>query len=149
MKLLCLLLLALVTACAVPRSYRTLSPDAPVPMAPTVAYGEWLSTFGVMTIETDNSRGGMATGAVRGSWTYERNGTKVTGTLLGTLNGNVLRVQWSEPTTPTPLTGQAFLIFDTTGEKFNGTWWTNAHDRMGALQGWRAFGSNPAILSAL
>ena len=44
----------------------------PQAMEPTSALGIWQSNFGGVKIEADNSKGGIAQGAVHGVWSYKR-----------------------------------------------------------------------------
>ena len=83
----------------------------PQQMEPSLALGLWRSTFGAVKIEADNSKGGLAAGAVQGVWVYQRQGQEVIGYFAGQLRGNVLQFRWQEPNNP-PLTGEGYLVFD-------------------------------------
>ena len=112
--------------------------QAPPPqqMEPGRALGLWRSNFGAVKLEADNSRGGLATGAVQGIWVYQRQGQEVVGYFSGNLRGNVLQFHWQEPNNP-PLTGEGFLAFEQTGRQYSGRWWTDRRDRNGDWNGWR------------
>src|SRR5262245_30230038 len=60
-----------------------MSPPPPQEMGPSRALGLWRSTFGAVKIEADNTRGGIAAGAVQGIWVYQRRGTEVVGYFSG------------------------------------------------------------------
>lgn len=132
-------LAALVACSASSRAYRTPEPPAAESMPAALAIGSWESTFGKLAIEPDASRGGLAAGAVRGSWAYARDRETFTGDFTGSLRGTLLEVRWIEAgrSSMLPLVGKAFVTFDATGNNFTGMWWTDAHDRMGMWQGWR------------
>jgi hypothetical protein len=108
----------------------------PQQMDPVRALGLWKSSFGAVKIEEDTSRG-QGTGLVQGVWVYQRAGQDVVGVFGGSLRGNVLEFSWQEPSTPVPLVGQGYLVFDPTGQRFAGRWWTTARDRTGEWSGWR------------
>jgi hypothetical protein len=112
--------------------------NAPPPqqMEPSLALGLWRSTFGAVKLEADNSKGGLAAGAVQGVWVYQRQGQEVIGYFAGQLRGNVLQFRWQEPNNP-PLTGEGYLVFDVQGRQYNGRWWTDRRDRVGDWNGWR------------
>jgi hypothetical protein len=121
--------------------------QAPPPqqMEPATALGLWQSNFGAVKIEADNSKGGIAANAVQGVWVYTRQGQEVIGYFAGTLRGNVLDYRWQEPNNP-PLTGSGFIVFDPQGRQYDGRWWSDHKDRVGAWNGWRngARGAQPA-----
>ncbi|MGN6105935.1 MAG: hypothetical protein ACTHU0_12585, partial [Kofleriaceae bacterium] len=121
------------------------SPPPPQQMEPSRALGLWRSTFGGVKIEADNSKGGLASGAVHGVWSYQRQGQEVVGYFAGNLRGNVLQFTWQEPNDP-PLTGQGYLVFDVQGRQYSGRWWSERRDRIGDWNGWRqapAAGADP------
>src|SRR5437870_8341262 len=95
------------------------SPPPPQLMEPARALGLWRSTFGAVKIEADDSKGGLATGAVQGVWVYQRQGQEVIGYFAGSLRGNVLQFRWQEPNNP-PLTGEGYLVFDQQGRQYSG-----------------------------
>ena len=111
--------------------------NAPVqtqPMAETQAYGLWKSSFGAVKLEANPAR----PGTVRGVWIYERNGQEVVGYFAGGLSGNTLSFSWEEPTsTGAALGGGGYLVFDPSGQSFQGKWWTTNRDRGGNWSGWR------------
>jgi len=113
--------------------------QAPPPqnMAPENALGLWRSTFGAVKIEADQSKGGLAAGAVQGVWVYQRQGQEVIGYFSGNLRGNVLQFRWQEPNNP-PLTGEGWLVFDPQGRQYSGRWWSDRRDRVGDWNGWRS-----------
>src|SRR5688500_17466744 len=113
-----------------------MSPPPPQEMDPARALGLWRSTFGAVKIEADNSKGGIAAGAVHGVWVYQRQGQEVTGYFSGSLRGNVLDFRWQEPNNP-PLTGAGYLVFEQTGRQYSGRWWSDKRDRVGDWNGWR------------
>jgi hypothetical protein len=90
-------------------------------------------------IEADNSKGGIATGAVQGVWVYQRQGQEVIGYFAGNLRGNVMNFRWQEPGSQggAPLNGEGWLQFDTAGRQYSGRWWTDRKDRVGDWNGWR------------
>ncbi|CAN5700241.1 hypothetical protein BH11MYX2_BH11MYX2_20800 [soil metagenome] len=112
--------------------------QAPPPqqMEPATALGLWQSNFGAVKIEADNSKGGIAANAVQGVWIYTRAGQEVIGYFSGTLRGNVLDYRWQEPNNP-PLTGAGYVVFDPQGRQYDGRWWSDRRDRVGAWNGWR------------
>ena len=112
------------------------SPPPPRDMDPARALGLWRSTFGAVKIEADNTRGGIAAGAVQGVWVYQRQGQEVIGYFNGNLRGNVLQFRWQEPANP-PLTGEGYLVFEQTGRQYSGRWWSDKRDRVGDWNGWR------------
>lgn len=118
-----------------PQSAST-SPPPPQQMDPARALGLWRSTFGAVKIEADNSRGGIAAGAIQGVWLYQRRGQEVIGYFSGTLRGNVLDFRWQEPNDP-PLTGAGYLVFEPGGRQYSGRWWSDKRDRVGDWNGWR------------
>jgi hypothetical protein len=105
-------------------------------MEPATALGLWQSNFGAVKIEADNSKGGIAANAVQGVWVYTRQGQEVIGYFSGTLRGNVLDYRWQEPNNP-PLTGSGYVVFDPQGRQYDGRWWSDRKDRVGAWNGWR------------
>jgi hypothetical protein len=105
-------------------------------MEPSRAFGLWKSSFGAVKIEEDSSKGAGA-GYIHGVWVYQRNGQDVVGYFGGNLSGNVLQFAWEEPAVPANLVGQGYLVFDPSGQRFNGRWWTTARDRTGEWSGWR------------
>ena len=105
-------------------------------MEPSMALGLWRSTFGAVKIEADNTRGGLAAGAIQGVWVYQRQGQEVVGYFSGQLRGNVLQFSWQEPNNP-PLTGQGYLVFDPQGRQYSGRWWSDRKDRVGDWNGSR------------
>jgi hypothetical protein len=113
-----------------------MSPPPPQQMDPARALGLWRSTFGAVKIEADNSKGGIAAGAVQGVWVYQRRGQEVIGYFAGTLRGNVLDFRWQEPNDP-PLTGAGYLVFEQSGRQYSGRWWSDKRDRVGDWNGWR------------
>jgi hypothetical protein len=113
-----------------------MSPPPPQEMDPARALGLWHSTFGAVKIEADNSRGGIAAGAIQGVWLYQRRGQEVIGYFSGTLRGNVLDFRWQEPNDP-PLTGAGYLVFEQSGRQYSGRWWSDKRDRIGDWNGWR------------
>lgn len=106
-------------------------------MEPGRALGLWKSSFGAVKIEEDLSKGASGSGFVHGVWVYQRGGQDVVGYFGGTLSGNVLQFEWQEPSQPAPLIGQGYLVFDPSGQRFNGRWWTTSRDRTGEWSGWR------------
>jgi len=119
----------------------------PQQMEPGRAVGLWSSNFGGVKIEADNTRGGIASGAVQGVWVYNRHGQEVIGYFSGTLRGNVLQFRWQEPAAQgaPPLNGEGWLQFDASGRQYTGRWWTERRDRVGDWNGWRdAGGGDPA-----
>ena len=108
-------------------------------MEPGRVLGLWRSTFGAVKIEADNSKGGIATGAVQGVWVYQRQGQEVIGYFAGNLRGNVMNFRWQEPGSQggPPLNGEGWLQFDTAGRQYSGRWWTDRKDRVGDWNGWR------------
>lgn len=111
-------------------------PPPPQAMEPARALGLWRSTFGAVKIEADNSKGGLAAGAVQGVWVYERERQEVVGYFSGNLRGNVLQFRWQEPNNP-PLVGEGYLVFDVQGRQYTGKWWSEKRDRVGDWNGWR------------
>ncbi|MGE0549997.1 MAG: hypothetical protein AB7O24_14725 [Kofleriaceae bacterium] len=118
-------------------------PPPPQSMDPGRSLGLWSSTFGAVKIEADNSKGGLAAGAVQGVWLYTRQGQEVVGYFSGSLRGNVLQFRWQEPANP-PLTGEGYLVFNVEGRQYAGRWWSDRRDRVGAWNGWRHSGSQPS-----
>jgi hypothetical protein len=106
-------------------------------MDPSRALGLWKSSFGAVKIEDDLSKGAAGSGFVQGVWVYQRAGQDVIGYFGGNLRGNVLEFAWEEPATPAPLVGQGYLVFDPSGLRFGGRWWTTSRDRTGEWSGWR------------
>lgn len=113
-----------------------MSPPPPQEMEAARALGLWRSTFGAVKIEADNSKGGIAAGAIQGVWVYQRRGQEVIGYFAGTLRGNVLDFRWQEPNDP-PLTGAGYLVFEQSGRQYSGRWWSDKRDRVGDWNGWR------------
>jgi hypothetical protein len=105
-------------------------------MEPTRALGLWKSSFGAVKIEEDVSKG-QGAGYVHGVWIYQRAGQDVVGYFGGNLSGNVLQFAWQEPSQGAPLVGEGYLVFDPSGQRFNGRWWTTTRDRTGEWSGWR------------
>jgi len=95
-----------------------MSPPPPQEMDPARALGLWRSTFGAVKIEADNTRGGIASGAVQGIWVYQRRGQEVIGYFNGSLRGNVLDFKWQEPGSADapPLVGAGYLAVDARNE---------------------------------
>ena len=122
-----------------------MSPPPPQEMDPARALGLWRSTFGAVKIEADNSRGGIATGAVQGVWVYQRRGQEVIGYFNGSLRGNVLDFRWQEPGSADapPLVGAGYLVFEQTGRQYSGRWWSDKRDRVGDWNGWRQANAQP------
>jgi hypothetical protein len=122
-----------------------LSPPPPQDMDPSRALGLWRSTFGAVKIEADNSRGGIAAGAVQGIWVYQRRGQEVIGYFSGSLRGNVLDFRWQEPGSADapPLVGTGYLVFEQTGRQYSGRWWSDKRDRVGDWNGWRQANAQP------
>lgn len=116
-----------------------MSPPPPQEMDATRALGLWRSTFGAVKIEADNSRGGIASGAIQGVWVYQRQGEEVIGYFNGNLRGNVLDFRWQEPGAAggPPLVGAGYLVFDQSGRQYSGRWWSDKRDRVGDWNGWR------------
>ncbi len=121
---------------------------APEPRAmdPGQALGLWQSSFGAVKIEQDPAQGRPE--AVQGAWTYQRGGAEVVGLFWGDLRGNVLQFSWQEPADPAPLEGGGYLVFDPSGTRFNGKWWTTSGDRSGDWNGWRDLPPNAATAPA-
>jgi hypothetical protein len=113
-----------------------MSPPPPQEMDAARALGLWRSTFGAVKMEADNSKGGIAAGAIQGVWVYQRQGQEVIGYFAGNLRGNVLQFTWQEPNNP-PLTGAGYLVFETSGRQYSGRWWSDKRDRVGDWNGWR------------
>ncbi|HUQ07700.1 MAG TPA: hypothetical protein VM261_34640 [Kofleriaceae bacterium] len=113
-------------------------PPQSQPMDPRAAVGLWKSTFGAVKIEPNEA--GVPS-SVHGAWTYDKQGAQVVGYFGGTLEGNVLRLTWREPAVATPgaplLEGEGWLVFDPSGARFTGRWWTSTRDRQGDWSGWR------------
>jgi hypothetical protein len=112
--------------------------EAPPPsqsMDPAMALGLWKSNFGAVKIDRDLGQG---PDYVMGVWVYNRQGEEVIGFFDGTLEGNVLQFTWHEPSRPQDLTGAGYLVFERDGSAFSGRWWSDARDRDGAWNGWRA-----------
>lgn len=116
------------------------SAPPPQQMEGARALGLWQTNFGAVKIEADNSKGGLAAGAVQGVWVYQRQGAEVVGYFSGNLRGNVLDFRWQEPNNP-PLTGAGFLVFDPQGRQYSGRWWSERRDRVGDWNGWRQNGA--------
>ena len=114
-------------------------PPVPQQMEPGRVLGLWRSTFGAVKIEADNSKGGLASGAIQGVWVYQRQGQEVIGYFAGSLRGNVVQFRWQEPGAQggPPLNGEGWLQFDTAGRQYSGRWWTDRRDRVGDWNGWR------------
>jgi hypothetical protein len=135
-----------------PPSYGAQAPGpgispTPVPMDAARALGLWRSNFGPVKIDEDLSRGGVRAGAIHGVWSYQRQGQEVIGYFAGQLRGNVLDFSWEEPSQGAPLAGQGMLVFEQSGQRFSGRWWTTSQDRSGDWQGWRdPAASQPAQL---
>lgn len=124
---------------AVQAQNANMSPPPPQQMDPSAALGLWRSTFGAVKIEADNSKGGIASGAVQGIWVYQRRGQEVIGYFSGSLRGNVLDFRWQEPGSADspPLVGAGYLVFEQTGRQYSGRWWSDKRDRVGDWNGWR------------
>jgi len=122
-----------------------MSPPPPQEMDASRALGLWRSTFGAVKIEADNSRGGIASGAVQGIWVYQRRGQEVIGYFNGSLRGNVLDFRWQEPGSADspPLVGAGYLVFEQTGRQYSGRWWSDKRDRVGDWNGWRQANAQP------
>ncbi len=135
--------LAALTACSGSRSQApppavgawNAQPPAAQGMDPRLAHGLWKTTFGAVKIEDESS------GRLHGVWTYPRGAEQVVGYFAGTLDGNVLRLTWREPAQPAPgapqLGGEGWIVFEPTGARFTGRWWTSTRDRQGDWNGWR------------
>lgn len=115
---------------------------APRAMQPDRAIGLWKTSFGPVKIEIDPEAGGP--NGVQGAWRYMQGRREVIGVFWGSLRGNVLDFEWHEPGDDTELRGQGYLVFDVTGERFNGKWWTTRRDKSGDWNGWRPAGATPA-----
>jgi hypothetical protein len=117
-------------------------PPAPQQMEPGRVLGLWNTNFGAVKLEADNSKGGIASGAVQGVWVYQRHGQEVIGYFAGNLRGNVMQFRWQEPGAQggPPLNGEGWLQFDTAGRQYSGRWWTDRRDRVGDWNGWRQAG---------
>lgn len=120
-----------------------MSPPPPQEMDPTRSLGLWRSNFGAVKIEADNSRGGIAAGAIQGVWVYQRQGQEVIGYFSGALRGNVLDFRWQEPGAAggPPLVGAGYLVFDQSGRQYSGRWWSDKRDRVGDWHGSRQAGA--------
>lgn len=134
MKRVALLVAIALAGCLPYKAYRVEPPPRSQGLYSSVI-GDWGSNFGDIVIEPDESRGGLAMGSVRGTWTYfnEKVSRQVTGTFQGTLRGNVLRLTWSEGFA----TGHGFLQFAQTGDTYEGQWWNSQHTKTGVWRGWR------------
>jgi hypothetical protein len=110
-------------------AYGTAPP--PQQMDQSRALGLWKSSFGAVKIQDDGA------GNLAGVWVYQRAGQDVIGYFGGTIAGNVLQFTWQEPASPSPLVGEGYLVFDPSGQRFAGRWWTTARDRTGEWSGWR------------
>ena len=119
-----------------------MSPPPPQEMDPSRSLGLWRSNFGAVKIEADNSRGGIAAGAVQGVWVYQRQGQEVIGYFNGSLRGNVLDFRWQEPggAGGPPLVGAGYLVFNQNGAQYSGRWWSDKRDRVGDWHGSRQAG---------
>jgi hypothetical protein len=109
------------------------------------ALGLWKSSFGAVKIEEDLKAGEPGSGALHGVWMYARNQQDVIGYFSGQLKGNVLQFTWQEPpaqVSGAALEGQGYLVFDQSGQRFAGRWWTTSRDRVGEWNGWRQ-GADP------
>jgi hypothetical protein len=140
--MLALAVIAGLCACLPRASYVTTPPPPPHAMPAELALGAWQSSFGDVTIEADASRGGLARGALRGTWTYVAATGEVRGAFAGHLRGNVLELTWTEGA----LAGHGYLEFDPDGWHYAGRWWsteraTGLTDRTGVWNGWRALPS--------
>jgi len=109
-------------------------PPPSVPMDAQLSLGLWKSNFGPVKLVQDPN--GPA-GELHGVWVYDRDGQEVIGYFSGQLEGNVLQLSWTEPSTPSDLTGEGYLVFDTAGRSFQGQWWTYARDNGGEWTGLR------------
>lgn len=116
-------------------------PPASMPMESSRALGLWLSNFGAVKIEQDDSAGNDT---VMGVWVYDRSGNEVIGFFSGELRGNVLEFTWHEPAEPQGLTGGGYLAFEPQGSRFSGRWWTHDRSRGGLWSGWRSENAAPA-----
>ena len=137
-------------ALAASASSSSKQPEQPVGQAPppqqmdvSRALGLWKSSFGAVKIEEDATKGAGA-GFLHGVWVYQRAGQDVIGYFGGNLRGNVLNFSWKEPSTPAPLVGEGYLVFDPNGGRFSGKWWTANRDRTGEWNGWRLENGQPA-----
>ena len=106
-------------------------------MEATAALGLWKTSFGPVKIEKDPDAGATN---VRGVWVYDRSGHEVVGYFSGPLDGNVLQFRWTEPSKPSDLVGDGYLVFDPSGQSFSGRWWTTDRVRGGEWNGWRKDG---------
>jgi hypothetical protein len=122
------------------QSQPTPQPPASVPMESSRALGLWLSNFGAVKIEPDDSPGNDK---MMGVWVYDRSGTEVVGFFSGALDGNVLRFRWHEPAAPQALTGGGYVAFEPQGSRFSGRWWTDDQSRTGLFTGWRSENAGP------
>ncbi len=109
-------------------------------MDPSRTIGLWKSNFGAVKIEAEPGQNNN----IRGAWLYQRNGQDVVGYFAGALSGNMLSFEWEEPTpNGAPLAGGGYLLFDPSGQSFQGKWWTTNRDRGGDWSGWRGQTSSP------
>jgi hypothetical protein len=113
---------------------------APRHMEAGTEQGLWRSSFGPVKIEVD-PRGAGPTD-VQGAWRYMRGADEVIGLFWGSLRGNVLEFEWQEPGQGASLGGRGYLVFDPSGDRFQGKWWTTAQDRSGDWNGWRDAAGN-------
>lgn len=131
----CAIAIVLMCGC-VEHAYRVVPAPPARPMATGLLLGAWDSNFGAMRIEADESRGGLARGAVSGSWTYWDPSAirEVRGFFKGTQDGTVVRLSWREGEE----SGDGFLELSPTGDAFSGRWWNNERTKTGAWRGWRS-----------
>lgn len=111
------------------------------PMDIQQALGLWKTSFGPVKIEKDPDSGEKN---LRGVWVYDRAGKEVIGYFSGPLDGNVLQFRWIEPSKPSDLVGDGYLVFDPSGQSFSGRWWTTDRARGGEWNGWRKDGGQGA-----
>lgn len=136
----CTIAILLTCACVQP-SYRTVPPPAPGPMPAGFAIGTWHSNFGDVRIDQDPSRGGLALGAIVGTWVYwdPTTAREVRGHFQGTVKGTLLRLVWSEadPDPTSDSSGDGFLEFTPDGGAYSGRWWNRSRSKTGRWDGWR------------
>lgn len=118
-------------------------PPAAQAMEAPRALGLWKSNFGAVKLEEDVQRGGPGGGQLQGVWMYQRDGADVIGYFAGHIQGNVLQFTWQDQAVGAPISGEGYLVFDPSGQRFAGKWWTSNHDRVGEWNGWRQGGAAP------
>lgn len=129
------LALALVLVGCVERSYRVTAPPITRPLPVGLVLGTFASNFGEVTFDADDARGGLAMGAVKGTFTYVHPDTnqQVRGHFHGTQRGNVVRLFWQEGYA----TGHGYLEFDRWGDSYTGQWWNFTRTKTGVWRGRR------------